>query len=826
MKVLNLTKTKFLLFLIILLGIISITNAQEVPFSPRLSDGTNAYINIKGDYTFLANGILNRRDDSNTANDVYNGGSNNNGFHREYIDIDGDDTTFSSSSSTLSFPDCSQIYYAGLYWGGNYNRDVVNSRYTSDLPNDNNRYDYTAIKFKMPGGNYIDLVADNNPDPVGEEDDIIIDGVGTVKDHPYVCYKNVTSQLQGLADAQGEYFVANVRGTRGKTVYGAAGWTLVIIYENPTLPGRYFSIFDGYEGVSKTTTADFGVAGFNTIPAGPVKARLGVSVLEGDRGITGDRFRIRSGTNGFTDLSNASNPANNFFNSNITIDGADVTTRNINSENTLGYGADIFNIDNPLNSIIANDATTATLQLQTSGDGFGAFLVTFGIDIIEPDIVLEKKVEDIAGNDITGQGVNLGQTLEYVLSFKNIGNDDATEYSIRDVLPLNVTLDESNFSLPPGVTYTFDSLTGTVTFSIPDNLIEEGDPISSIRMRVEVAENCFDFVDACTDQIRNIAFSTYQGIINDNVISDDPSVTDFDDCGFTTPGATNFLLDDLSDCNFNRTVEICGTTTTLNAGNGFDDYIWYRDVNENLVIDSGDTVLDDQNPDNDLSTLIVEDAGIYIVDKIVADPCKGFKEIITVERFGTTPTNPIITLFNENNSDADPSNDIQGEILTCSIDGGELPNIFLCGANDTQFLQVNITDAVITWEQLNETNCTATNNGCANKSNSPSCWTSVSSGNSYTADTPGEYRLSINYTNGCISRFNFNIFQNNLDIEYTKRDKICDTPGNITITNLGSGYGYQLINIVDDSVEVPFSAKCRNYTIRCFRYSNTKFLFI
>jgi len=58
MKVLNLTKTKFLLFLIILLGIISITNAQEVPFSPRLSDGTNAYINIKGDYTFLANGIL------------------------------------------------------------------------------------------------------------------------------------------------------------------------------------------------------------------------------------------------------------------------------------------------------------------------------------------------------------------------------------------------------------------------------------------------------------------------------------------------------------------------------------------------------------------------------------------------------------------------------------------------------------------------------------------------------------------------------------------------------------------------------------------------
>src|SRR5690606_32302292 len=140
------------------------------------------------------------------------------------------------------------------------------------------------------------------------------------------------------------------------------------------------------------------------------------------------------------------------------------------------------------------------------------------VEIIEPIVNLKKTVEDIGGNDITGQGVNLGQTLDYVLAFQNVGNDDARNYTIRDVLPVNVTLDEGNFSLPTGVTYTYDATTRTVIFTIPNNLVEEDDPIYTIRMRVKVAENCFDFVDACSDQIQNLAYSTYRGRLNSNQI--------------------------------------------------------------------------------------------------------------------------------------------------------------------------------------------------------------------------------------------------------------------------------------------------------------------
>ncbi|GAB4509200.1 MAG: hypothetical protein Tsb004_09500 [Allomuricauda sp.] len=789
--------------IVCLLGIGLLSSALhaqvEVPFTPRLD---NSYINIKGDYTFLANSIINRVDGSNTANDPYNGNNNNNGFHRDYIDIDGDPTTFSSSSSTLTLPDCSRIYWAGLYWSANYQQEVLNNSQISSLPaNDSRRLDFREIKFKVPGGSYIDIVADNNPDPVGEEDAVIHDDVN-FKDSPYTCFANVTNQLQALANPAGEYTVANVRATRGRSVGGAGGWTLVVIYENPTLSGKYISVFDGYAGVSGTSSADINVSGFNTIPSGPVRARLGASVVEGDRSITGDAFRIQTPMNpGFTNLSNGSNPANNFFNSNITIDGADVTNRNIYATNTLGYDADIFEINNPSNSIIDNGETDATLRLYTQGDGYGAFLVTFGIEVIEPNIVLEKTVEDIGGNDITGAGVNLGQTLDYVLSFQNTGNDDATNYTIRDILPINVTLDESSITMPAGVTYTYDAATREVMFSIPDNLIEIGDPISQIRMRVQVAQNCFDFIDACTDVIQNLAYSTYQGIINPNQITDDPSVYDFDDCGFGTPGATNFLLDDLSACNFTRTVQLCGEDVLLDAGDNFDNYIWYRDENGNNTIDVGtDTVITDGDADNDPSTLLVSEIGTYLVDKQVADPCKDFQEIIVVELFGSVQSNPITALIN------DTSNTIDGDIEICPNDGSELPEIFLCGLNDTELIQINIPDATsIVWEQLDEASCGASVDGCAN-TNTGCTWNTVDTGNDFLAENTGQYRLVINYQNGCFSRFYFNIYKNPLDPQYTSSDIICDTPGNITVTNMPLTYEFQLVNQATGSIVVPYQS--------------------
>ena len=805
---------KLLLSCFLLLGIFSAYSQVKNPFDVRYEN------ELRGDITFIANNIVNRQANGYweyqcvrerrgectrwgyvwvnsyvSPNDPYNETGNsseyNDDLDMQYIDIDGDASTFSSSSAILTVPnpDCAIVRYAGLYWSAVFN--------ASD------RTGFDQLKFKIPGGTYQDLTAD----------EILFDGAGDADFgyySPYACYKDVTSIVAGMADPNGEYFAANIRASSGSSISGgvSGGWKMVVVYEDPNLPGKYITTFDGYAGIKSGETVDIPVNGFTTLPAPfPVIAQLGVGTLEGDNRIGGDGLSIKANSNfTYTPLGNTVNPTNNFFNSNITRANAIVMDRNPNSINTLGWDVDFFNINNPLNGVIPNNETGATLRASSSQDKYDIFFTSFDVEIIEPIINLTKTVEDIAGNDITGQGVNLGQTLDYVLTFQNVGNDSADNYTIKDILPVNVTLDESNFTLPAGVTYTYDEPSRTVLFSIPNALVEKNDPSYAIRMRVKVAENCFDFVDACSDLIQNLAYSTYRGVLNSNQISDDPSVTDFDNCGFVIPGATNFLLDDLADCNFIRTVKLCGDQALLDAGDGFDDYIWYKDENGNQELDAADTLITDGDSDNDPSTFVVSAIGTYIVDKIVADPCKGFKEILVVERFGATQTNPIVDFFNNSNNDADPTNDVQGEIVSCSVDGSPLPKIFLCGVNDTQLIQVNIADAQsMVWEQLVEGSCTDSGDDCGNK-NATCTWNQVSIGPSFTANSAGKFRLVVNYQNGCFSRFYFNVFQNNLDIQYNANDIICNTPGNITITNLGLGYGYQLYDVANGTIVVPYSA--------------------
>ena len=148
---------------------------------------------------------------------------------------------------------------------------------------------------------------------------------------------------------------------------------------------------------------------------------------------------------------------------------------------------------------------------------FFYFFNAFAVDIIEPQIVLTKTVEDSAGNPIAdGSAVNLGQYLTYVIGFQNIGNDDATNVTIRDVLPVNIIYNHpADLILPPGVTVaSYNAVTREIIFNVNPNIVNVGDPRSEIRIRVRVVENCYELVDACENRIINQAFANYQGVIN------------------------------------------------------------------------------------------------------------------------------------------------------------------------------------------------------------------------------------------------------------------------------------------------------------------------
>ena len=294
---LKLKKTTFqLMTCIILLSSATAFSQLAVPFTTRLSDGS---MKVKGDIVLIGNNIIT----GSGLSVPYNGTGNNNSYEGVYVNeaSGGDASIFSSSSADFVLNEsCKSIAYAGLYWATIYPNEVGTN--SSAYFEGTTRYeDWNQVKFKLPTGGFIDLVADNDADAVGEEDAIIFDGYdatninNSFKDSPIICYKNVTSLLQGLTEAEGTYTVANLRATRGRRIGGCAGgWTLVIIYESPTLTSKYISLFDGYAGVQGTTSLEIPVSGFQTLPApSPVVASIGVSALEGDYGGSGDTFSFK-----------------------------------------------------------------------------------------------------------------------------------------------------------------------------------------------------------------------------------------------------------------------------------------------------------------------------------------------------------------------------------------------------------------------------------------------------------------------------------------------------------------------------------------------------
>ncbi len=742
-----------------------------VPFTVRYER------NLKGDMTLISNGIVNRRTNSNTPNDPYNllGNSSeyNDNLNMRYIDIDGDPSTFSSSSASLILPasGCNKIVYAGLYWSATYRFN--NGYSTSPGDGDNVRAnDFNQVRLKLPGGTYQNITGQ-----------LIFDGFTNpdfIANSPYACYADITSLVTGLANPEGEYTVANIRATQGFVNGGgvSGGWTIFFVYENPTMTGKYITAYDGFAGVRSTIgQTDINYSGFTTLPPPfPVRAKLASAALEGDNRITGDQLLFRAASNPtFTALGNTLNTTNNFFNSRLTLNNTDFVDRVPNSLNTLGYDGDIITVANPLNNVIPNNETAATLRITSTQDTYFMFFNAFNIEVIEPDIKLVKTVEDLAGNDIGGADVNLGQFLDYVVTFQNVGNDDATNTTIRDILPINTSFISVDLSGAPGVTFTHDPAFDELTFTIPNNLVEIGDPVYTIRIRVQVATTCSELEDACSNLIQNQAYATYRGILNSNWISNDPSFAGLDSCGFGQPGPANFLVD-IDDCIFENNAYLCGTSLLLTAANGYDTYTWYN--SSGAVIGS-------------TQTITVSSVGTYTVVNTAPPPCIGITQTFNVLLFGATQTNPVIPFADE--------------VVICPNNGEQLPLLFLCGLNDSQLIQTGISDATsIVWEVLNEASCPAVGiDNCAN--NNPSCqWNQVGTGANFNVTTAGQYRLTINYQDGCFTRFYFNVYTNLLDIQYVSTNILCNTPGSITITNLPSDYQFQLVDQMTGNILVPY----------------------
>ncbi|MFD2562081.1 OmpA family protein [Aquimarina rubra] len=480
-KIKMLSKANICLMVTILYCAFNIYGQVEVPLEKRTE------FTIKGDFKFVSNTILGKvsNDDGTDTfnpNKSYNDGGLNNQFRMGFIDIDNDPSTFNSSSADLDITSgCASIKHVGLYWTAAY----------ADAERKN---DITSIKIKYPGNDFYSNIT-------GAE--IIHDYYNDSKSlfKQYSCYKDITAQVMNLENPTGTYTVANIPATTSEVnddpTLGnglAGGWTMVVIYEDNSKPRKRFYVYDGFVNIdSKAKPVEFSFDNFQTIPEGAVNGKIGVISYEGDKGIRGDRFQVKSNeTNKYKGITDNTNPMNNFFNANITENGKNITSRVPASQNTLGYDADLFNIKNPRNSIIGNNQTKSSFRLLTDNDGYSVMAVAFSVEIYEPAIQIIKRSRYtdnsyVFPNDL----VTPDQDIIYSLTINNDGNDDAKNTVIKDILPENVIFSKESVVLPSKrIKVDYDKSSRTVSFAIPNKMVKIDSEPFEIRYSIKVNTSC------------------------------------------------------------------------------------------------------------------------------------------------------------------------------------------------------------------------------------------------------------------------------------------------------------------------------------------------
>ena len=386
----------------------SVASASTVQrqFTPRFA------VTARGDLLMVGNTVMTCPDSNAACANARNGvgtdaNLNNNAYAMVWTNTDNVATDpANSSTATLTLAPGSTVLFAGLYWGAD----------TTGAPTPANR---NVVRFATPAAGYVSTTAS------------VVDVIGS----RYSAFANVTSRVQ--AGGSGVYKLSGIQAGRAADRY--AGWSLVVVVGNPGLSPKNMVVFDGYATINSSapTSVSTTVSGFRTPPAGAVTTRIGAVAYEGDRGSTGDSLQL-NGAN----LSNALNPANNFFNSSITNVGTALSAKAPNYVNQLGFDIDIVNAPG-----LANNATSATMTFTTGGETYFPAVLTFNTDVFEP-VVESNLLKSVV--DLNGGSVAPGDILEYTLAYANTGNDGTLETVVTDAIPANSTYVPGSLSIPTG----------------------------------------------------------------------------------------------------------------------------------------------------------------------------------------------------------------------------------------------------------------------------------------------------------------------------------------------------------------------------------------
>ena len=336
------------------------------------------------------------------------------------------DWTKNSSAAVLRLPAGSSVIYAELIWGGSYNYGGQNVSASLN----------SAVTFSGPFGS-----AGISPSP----STAFTTGSG---EYYYVRSADVTTMVQ--AGGSGTYTVGGVPATvaASENNANAAGWTLAVIYGNASLPARNMTIFVGAELTSSSVSTTSSVSGFCTPGSGTINARMMVSAIEGDSGITGDQMRFGPTVGTLAAVSGSNNPLSNFFSSQINQDsGALDTAGTFGSRNStpgsqgsgVRTGWDITNVD--VSGRMQSNQNTAYARGTTSSDRYTITTIGLQINVGAP-------VFPTAVLSVDKTTTYIGDILTYTANLNNTaGSADALNVNFTNALAPGTALVAGSFKV-------------------------------------------------------------------------------------------------------------------------------------------------------------------------------------------------------------------------------------------------------------------------------------------------------------------------------------------------------------------------------------------
>jgi uncharacterized repeat protein (TIGR01451 family) len=344
-----------------------------------------------------------------------------------------------SSSAVLDLPDGATVLYAELVWGGSAGGQDDQGLSVADLLG-------TAVTLTTPSGVF-PLTPDANthldPDQGGGY---------------YSRSADVTAKISGA----GTYTVGGVPVSLDGS-NDAAGWTLLVVYRDPTLPTRSLTLFSINERVTGSNSVTSHISGLCTPDvAADLSGRLVLTALEGDASGVGDSFRLGDSSTALDDpgtrLSGPNNPEDNFFASQINdtaglLDtrGSFGSTNHTPGTNVVGgrQGWDITGVD-ASDKLVASQ-TEAWIRGTSDGDVYVMLAAGLQIDLRAPRFVdLDTAVSVDLAEPHPGDDVHVTVVLD------NQGGADAlgVSFALAAALPAGVSYVPGSFlvdgALPPG----------------------------------------------------------------------------------------------------------------------------------------------------------------------------------------------------------------------------------------------------------------------------------------------------------------------------------------------------------------------------------------